>query len=439
MTRWLAITPGPWAAAALAIATAACPMPAAAGADADTAGVTAAVTRGPRPGRLEAVEGREEGVVPERIDRERSTWLRGGGAAVDLATRAIVGWGACPPWPVGPAVLLADGGVVAGTIEAADATRVAVRSPCLGRLDLPADLVAGYRRSQATGPGPLRLRAPAGDVLLANGDVVTGDPASWRDGELAVDTAAGRVTIPADLIQAVDFRAPRPAAGAASRPRLLVAFADGSRVPVADLRPAAEPDRFEIAIDGTADGAVDKSIDADGREKDRPPPVARCDRADVAAVAVDGGAARLLASLTPAAFAERPIVGPAWPLAVNRTLTGDWPAARGATGFSALGIHAPATVRYRLERPAARFQARVAIDDSAAGRGAVTLRVMARPDGGAWREAFASPVVRGGEPAVECDIPLDGAAEIELVADAADEADVLARTIWLDPRVVAAP
>jgi len=424
---------------------------------ADEATARDAAARAPRAGRLEWAAGCDEEVVAERIDRERSTWRRAGAAPIDRATRDVVRWGECPPWPVGPTVLLADGGVIAGTIEAADAARVAIRSACLGRIDLPARLVTGFRRSQGTGPGPLGLRSRAASLLLANGDVVAGDAASWHDGVLMIGTVAGTVAIPAERIEAIDLAAPAPPAAppAATRvaePRLLVALADGSRLPLAELRPAADPDRFELAV--AAGG--------------RPPVVVPCDRVDVVAAAVDGGAARLLATLEPAMYSNEPILGPVWPLAVHRTLTGDWPTARGTTGFSSLGIHAPAAVRYRLERPAVRFTARVAIDDTAAGRGAVVVRVRARAAGGGWREVFVSGTVRGGDPPLACDVPLAadpaqtgkaggdnagadnagadnagadnaGADEIELVADTADEADVLARTIWLDPRVVAAP
>jgi len=430
------------AAALVAVAMAAAGSPPDVRAADGGAAAVPVATRGPRPASLESSGRRDDDMVPERIDRERSTWRRADNAAdgLELPTRAVIRWGECPPWPAGPLVLLAGGGVVAGRIEAADAARVTIRSPSLGRFELPAGSVTGFRRSQAHGPGPLAAHAraaPSATLLLANGDILSASPAAWRDGAIEIDTAAGTVAIPADLIEAVDLAAPAAPATAADAggPRVLVAFADGSRLPLTGLWPAADPDRFVIAVDlgdapvGEAPGGAAQAT-------------AGCDRAEVVAVFVDGGAARALVSLVPVAYAQEPILGPAWPLAVGRTLTGGWPAARDSSGFSGLGIHALASVRYRLERPAARLVARVAVDDTAAGRGAVVVRVRERPAAGEWREAFASATLCGGHPPLHLDVPLDpraGSDEIELVVEAADEADVLARTIWLDPFVVAAP
>lgn len=369
-------------------------------------------------GRLVTRDGDRDGASPERIDGGRSIWRLAAGGSLALPTTDVVSWRDCPPFPVGPVVLLADGGVVAGTIAAVGERTVTITSQRLGRLELPRGSVAGFRRSRAIGPGPLTAGVPGRRVVLANGDVVDARAIDWSVGAVRADTPDGVVTIPADVVDAIDLAAEDRRA--ATVPRLLVALGDGSRLAIAALRPAAAADRLILVIDA-ADGPREVAVD----------------RGDVVALAVDGGQARLLAGLEPAAYVHEPFVGPAWPLAVGRSLTGDWPSARGVTGFTALGIHATATVRYRLGCSAARFSATVAIDDTTDGGGAAVVRVRARTAAGPWRDVVGPEIVRGSDAPRSCGADLGGADEIEIKVAGDAAGDVLARTIWIDPRIVA--
>jgi hypothetical protein len=169
---------------------------------------------------------------------------------------------------------------------------------------------------------------------------------------------------------------------AAARPRMWAAWEDGSRFASAADQPAQ------------ADGLV--------------------------ATVSEGDAVRFLTSLaTEPAASVRPL----------------WPTARGSTAFTACGMHAPARVRYRLDRPAARFRTRVAIDDSAGQGGSVVVTVRSKAAGDAFRDVFQSPVIRGDDDPLAIDADLRGGRELELVIEPADVGTVLDRTIWLDPRV----
>jgi hypothetical protein len=55
------------------------------------------------------------------------------------------------------------------------------------------------------------------------------------------------------------------------------------------------------------------------------------------------------------------------------------------------------------------------------------------------REVFVSPVLRGGDDPIVIRAPLDKATDLELVVETADGADILDRTLWLDPRVITTP
>lgn len=312
-----------------------------------------------------------------------------------------VGASGLPPYPLGAVLLLADGGMVAGRLEAITPTAVIVTSPVLGRLDLPRTSVAGYRASTALGPVPRRPEPANAEVAvlrLLNGDEAAAAALSLVAGDVTIRMASPLprdVTIPLAAVRAIDFAGSR---GEAGWPRRFVVLSDGSRF---------------------VEGSLSQT----------------CDPAEVVATLTDGDRVRLLATLEPAAYEQAETSQAAWPLARGHTLTGEWPAARGTTAFTGLGIHAPASVRYRLGRPSRRFKTLVAIDDTAGLQGSVIARVRAIDDAGRAREVHVSPILRGGDEPHAIDVDLDGAMGIELVVDPADGSTALDRTIWLDPRV----
>jgi hypothetical protein len=449
--------------------------------------------------RLELATGPHEGVVPVSVDRDRSTWQAAAGqpdpgSLAEVSTSEIVRWGRCPPWPQGPMVLLADGGLIAGHIETLDANTCVITSTTFGRIELPAVAVRGYRASVATGPVSLeptarearsrlpasRLSRPAeprqalGVLLLANRDRVAASTIRWQADVLTVETTAGTVLIPQASVQAIDFGSPilpSPTVATAvhgQSQRILVAIVDGSRFTIQQLQPtmtgAAPTPQAQTALNQTALNQTSLTLTGMS-DRDRPL-VVSCVSDDIVALAVDDGSARLLALHEASAATHAPECGSLWPLARGHTLTGDWPSLRGETAFTALGIHAAARVRYRLPRPADRFEATVAIDDSAGQGGSVVVKVRTRPadagnagnagntgtdrnDGFALdtpdppdaskREVFVSPVLRGGDDPIVIRAPLDKATDLELVVETADGADILDRTLWLDPRVITTP
>jgi hypothetical protein len=433
--------------------------------------------------RLELATGPHEGVVPVSVDRDRSTWQAAAGqpdpgSLAEVSTSKIVRWGRCPPWPQGPMVLLADGGLIAGHIETLDANTCVITSTTFGRIELPAVAVRGYRASVATGPVSLettsgvagfrlpasRLSRPAeprqalGVLLLANRDRVAASTIRWQADVLTVETTAGTVLIPRSSVQAVDFALPilpSPTLATLVRghsQRILVAIVDGSRFTIDQLEPTM--------IGAAPIPQAQTSLTLTGMSDRDRPLVVSCVSDDIVALAVDDGSARLLALHEASAATHAPECGSPWPLARGHALTGDWPGLRGETAFTALGIHAAARVRYRLPRPADRFEATVAIDDSAGQGGSVVVKIRTLPadagntgtdrnDGFAldtpdppdasMREVFVSPVLRGGDDPIVIRAPLDKATDLELVVETADGADILDRTLWLDPRVITTP
>lgn len=449
--------------------------------------------------RLELATGPHEGVVPVSVDRDRSTWQAAAGqprpgSLAEVSTSEIVRWGRCPPWPQGPMVLLADGGLIAGHIETLDANTCVITSTTFGRIELPAVAVRGYRASVATGPvslettsgversrlTPSQLSRPAeprqalGVLLLANRDRIAASTIRWQADVLTVETTAGTVLIPRSSVQAIDFALPilpSPTLATLVRghsQRILVAIVDGSRFTIHQLAPTmigAEPTP-QAQTSLTPTSLAQTSLTLTGMSDRDRPLVVSCVSDDIVALAVDDGSARFLALHEASAATHTPECGSPWPLARGHALTGDWPGLRGETAFTALGIHGAARVRYRLPRPADRFESTVAIDDSAGQGGSVVVKIRTRPadagnagnarnagntgkdrnDGVAldtpdasMREVFVSPVLRGGDEPIVIRAPLDKATDLELVVETADGADILDRTLWLDPRVITTP
>jgi hypothetical protein len=391
--------------------------------------------------RLELAGGVYDDAVPIAVDGEESLWRSWDGAEADgheiaAPTRQVVGWGLWPPLPQGPIVILADGGLIAGRIEAADDASVRVRSPSLGRLVLPAASVAGWRAGTSLGPGPLHVgvsnRDTAACVLLENADVLAAGKATWRDGRLNLPVRTGGVTVPEGVVRAIDFGRSGPLREAAgARLQILAALADGSWFEIESLRSASAGGPAGLA-DAEARLAI---VPAAGLASQ----VAECFATDLVALAVDGGAATRLGLREPVAFAQTPLrfeTSPAWPLGRNRTVTGGWPTLRGETASGAIGMHAPATARFAVPARGSRFEGRVGIDDTAGAGGSVVVRVRTSEDGDAGRDAFVSPVVRGGDRPLDVRVDLGPATSVELVVEPADGGAVLDRVLWLDPRVV---
>ena len=410
-------------------------------------------------GALELASTSHAATLVEAITLDRARFRLADGTAIELPTRDIVGWGRLPPWPQGPMVLVAGGGVIAGRLERYDAEVAVVRSQAWGLIEIPASCLIGFRASMAHGPvcdefleqtsdaqkatdGPqperlFRLELKNGDRLLAKAIAIANQVLELNPGQSppAATSIAGsdamifsdgeRVGIPLERVQSIDFlAAPRIIQ---QRPLTLwMALADGSRLNVQSISSVNASDAASVQAESVilVGEAFVTRLKATGN------------RNQIVAIAVDGGCARWLSTLAPASFVQTPAIGSAWPLAVGCTLDRGWLVARGRTAFAGLGIHAPARLAYRLENPVDRFESLVAIDDLAGQGGSVRVRVLAGRGGDPLREVFVSGVIRGGEQPLALTIPLDQATALELLIETADGGEILDRTLWLDPRLI---
>ena len=98
-------------------------------------------------------------------------------------------------------------------------------------------------------------------------------------------------------------------------------------------------------------------------------------------------------------------------------------------------MHSASRLTYDLDRPYRRFDAELAVDDVAAGKGSVVFRVFVDEGDGRWRAAFTSGIVRGGPP-LPMSVDLQGAKRLSLLVEFADRGDERDDADWLDARLI---
>ncbi len=384
-----------------------------------------------------------------------------------LPAASLVRWGTCVDAVGGPTVVLADGGLVAAEVTAADREFVSADSALFGSLKLPRPIVAGVlfhppsdrsRRdllvdrvlskdgkhreppSQNTATdgqaanankGPGTSVADADLALLVNGDELAGTIERIAGGKIRLQSAVGAVELETRGVGAIRFResgrsqepssqdakGTREGSGAKRvpdtlRPKGLSAcagFSDGTRIHAAAL--AVAENSLAVTLQGgiTWNTAPKELVFLQPR----------------------GGQAVYLSDLAPEGYRHVPFLSLAWPFRADRSVCGAMLRAGAKRYLKGLGMHSASRLAYALVEPYRRFQAELAIDDETEGGGSVRFRVFV--DG---QVRYASPVVRGGQSPVPISVDVAGAKRLDLVVDFADRADELDHADWLDARLV---
>ena len=115
---------------------------------------------------------------------------------------------------------------------------------------------------------------------------------------------------------------------------------------------------------------------------------------------------------------------------LGRRLRGGGAVFRKGLGMPTAARVAVPTAGYR------RFEAEIALDQSAGHSGSVIYKVLLQSAAGQWSTAYESPPLRGGEAPRRVSIDLAGAARLVLLTDFADRGDTLDYANWLNARLV---
>jgi hypothetical protein len=156
---------------------------------------------------------------------------------------------------------------------------------------------------------------------------------------------------------------------------------------------------------------------------------------DIVALQSLGGPFVYLSDLEGADYRFVPYLSIEWPLARDRNVLGGPLTVDGKRYLKGIGLHSAARLTYKFDREYQRFDAEIALDDAAKGRGSVVFSAYL-DRGGKWAEAFKSGNVRGGEAPQPVSIDVRGAKGITLTVDFADRGDELDYADWLDARLV---
>ena len=368
------------------------------------------------------------------VDRQGKLTFRSGDQLRTLPLAELVAWGAPSEITSRSHVLLADGGLLAAEILSCKEDRLQIDSDLFGVRELPLELVVGAICHQ---PADLRrrdllaarLRSPAdraqtGDtrnndnepprqnsdrLILENGDELTGTIASIDAEKLELKTPSGPVEVERDKVAALGFN---PALLSAARPRgayALVGFSDGSRLAAASL--VIETSQARVMLASGMELATDAGA--------------------VTFLQTFGGQAAYLSDLPEDSYRHVPYLTLAWPFERDRSVSGSNLRAGGRSYVKGVGMHSAARLTFRLDPKYRRFEAEAAIDDETAGRGSVVFRVFVDD-----REAYKSPVIRGGMPPTPISVDVRGAKRLSLIVDFAERGDELDHADWLNARLV---
>jgi hypothetical protein len=257
-------------------------------------------------------------------------------------------------------------------------------------------------------------------VWLTNSDRVAGDVQGLSGGSLELVSNGSRVKLPLSRVEAVILGNGQPAnereSGLSEQANrtLIAGLRDGSILYVDSL--TANDRELSLVLGGgltISGGSV----------------------TDLVFLQSLRGRFTYLSDLEPSGYRHVPYLSIEWPYHRDRNVLGQPLIVGGKRYVKGLGLHSAARLTYRLDGRYERFQAAVAVDDSAETKGSVTFGVYVLRNG-TWQEAFTSGIVRGGEDPKPISADVRGADGLTLTVDYADRGDELDRANWLDARLV---
>jgi NPCBM/NEW2 domain len=369
---------------------------------------------------------------------------RAGAGTRSLQPGELVRWGHPVAARAQSIVVLADGGRIVtapdwagGAAVRLEGDAVVMISNVFDEVRLPREMVRGFVFAQrrhpsererlaeriAGEPRSPRTQGSAGSelkgmgnsdaVLLANGDRLEGKVTESEGGSLTVEMQAGAVKLPLSRVVAVELGSGQSVA-ASRQPVLVVGLRDGSLI----YANAVRADNDELALETSNDLKL-----------------AGGDVGDITSLQSLGGRFVYLSDLEPDDYRHVPYLDVNWQWTADRGVSGRPLVVNGQRYLKGIGMHSAGRLTYRLGDDYQRFDAALAVDDSAEARGSVTFGVYLLRDG-QWQEAVKSGVVRGGMAPVPISIDVAGAQGLTLTVDYADRGDELDRAAWLDARLV---
>jgi hypothetical protein len=364
-----------------------------------------------------------------------------GGIALEAAGKRrnypadkLVLWGQASEPRRGPVIVLADGSRIVAEPIALNSEELRIDSRLLGELALTRNTVRGivYRlpsdaRERDRLFEKIAVRREAGDwLLLANGDELTGRTTGQKsaddENEERLLFAVGQSKEPATLgfskLAAVAFDSVLIDDSTPRAKHVLAGLRDGSSLVVAST--AAKAGRYELALAcGLKVRIEDDALDD-----------------DITCWQPLGCGVVYLSDLRDAGYKHIPFLTEGWPYHKDRNCHGDRLRAGGAIYAKGLGMRSTSRLAYDLDDDYKQFCAELALDQSAGPRGSVIYRVFTAAEGGAFKSAYESPIIRGGDAPLSIAVDLTGIKRLALIVDFAERGDECDDADWLNARLV---
>ena len=327
-------------------------------------------------------------------------------------------------------VLLAGGDVIVAVEDWAggegvhmDEKLLTVVTDGFDEIKLPRQLVKGIlfnQRGDSTNRGLPSTVASSSNtrtdtLYLNNGDRLRGTVTSLNGKEVVLQTESDTQRFATSQVESVVFGPALLDPPDKQPAKLAIGLQDGSLFYATNLTVGGE--RFEIALRG--------AVRLEGRDPQK----------IIFLQALQGPRIQYLSQTEPVDYRHVPYFNIRWPFGRDQNLLGGRLQSNGKFYLTGLSAHSASRIVYPLDGRFRRFEAEVALDDAAGGGGSVVFRVYLVREG-QLHEAFASKILRGGDPPQPVAVDLEGARLLALVVDYADRGDELDHANWLDARLV---
>lgn len=333
-------------------------------------------------------------------------------------------------------LIFTNGSQFTADVLAADAQTLHAESRLLDTLDVPLEQLAAIlivppndpRRADELTRQLLEGESRTDRLLLANGDVIEGAFVALRevntDRVIVWQGAADELSFPITNTRGIVFGNRTSVADPAFR-KFRVGMSEGSLIWGSELR--IENDMATVT---PFPGAAWKL------------PAVK-----LAWVEYANPAVTWLAEEQPAQFQQVPFLSGSWGWGANRNVHGDPLSADGQRYLHGIGVHSAAQLTYALREPEVRFEAEIALDDSARPLdgspqlGSAIFRVYTfhRRDGQVVREErYASSHVRAGDSPLPVSVDLTDAVGLRLVVEYGESGDQQDDADWLNARLIRA-
>ncbi len=388
----------------------------------------------------------------EGIDPDGNITFRVGDKLRVVPTRELAYWGRYRDVEAGPQILLRDGSVIRADVLKLDEQSLVIGDATgLGRglwdqTTLPRSLLQAIVWQPPAGTadrdrlwGKLTTNSAGDDRLfLIGGESLVGTLTAAPQGGSPLPEGAKSgpgaflwqsrsqpepLAIPTSKVRAVQFGNVPPGARPAS-PAIWIGCKDGSLVQASSIAAAGE----KLAIKLVGGGELATTLA--GRSDEGP-----TFWSEVNWLQSAGGDVAWLSDQKTIGYKHIPFLTIDWPFENDKNVTGGRLRAAGSLFPKGLGMHTTSRLAYDVAGYR-KFEAELALDETAGRRGSAIFKVLLQDGQGAWKSAYESPIVRGGDDPVPISIDLQGVARLALIVEFADRGDELDHANWLQARLI---